>query len=220
MDEPDRPSKRAKLLATATKPEVSDEGHAPSHDDSTDLIKPLASLHRSITPPLSSRSLRDPARPPPAHDSSISSSSSKAQQPCSLDQKVLPSPIQLTHIRDFPPSSGNNVDTVRLRDILGDPLIRECWQFNYLHDVDFLMSQFDEDVRALVKLKVVHGSWKREAPNRVRIDVCFCPSRISDPRESQLTNTTHHLRKHAHDIPMSRQSWPTCPKPSGPITPR
>ncbi|RAK72341.1 tyrosyl-DNA phosphodiesterase 1 [Aspergillus fijiensis CBS 313.89] len=170
MDEPDRPSKRAKLLATATKPEVSDEGHAPSHDDSTDLIKPLASLHRSITPPLSSRFLRDPARPPPAHDSSISSSSSKAQQPCSLGQKVLPSPIQLTHIRDFPPSSGNNVDTVRLRDILGDPLIRECWQFNYLHDVDFLMSQFDEDVRALVKLKVVHGSWKREAPNRVRID--------------------------------------------------
>ncbi|PKY01483.1 phospholipase D/nuclease [Aspergillus campestris IBT 28561] len=49
-------------------------------------------------------------------------------------------------------------------------MIRECWQFNYLFDVDFLMSQFDDDVRALVKVKVVHGSWKREAPNRVRID--------------------------------------------------
>lgn len=50
-------------------------------------------------------------------------------------------------------------------------MIRECWQFNYLHDVDFIMSQFDEDVRRLVKVKVVHGSWKRDAPNRVRIDV-------------------------------------------------
>jgi tyrosyl-DNA phosphodiesterase-1 len=55
--------------------------------------------------------------------------------------------------------------------MLGDPMIRECWQFNYLHDVDFIMSQFDEDVRRLVKVKVVHGSWKRDAPNRVRIDV-------------------------------------------------
>lgn len=63
------------------------------------------------------------------------------------------------------------MDTVRLRDILGDPMIRECWQFNYLIDVDFLMSQFDEDVRSLVSVKVVHGSWKREAPNRIRIDV-------------------------------------------------
>lgn len=33
------------------------------------------------------------------------------------------------------------------------------------------MSQFDEDVRRLVKVKVVHGSWKRDAPNRQRIDV-------------------------------------------------
>lgn len=58
-----------------------------------------------------------------------------------------------------------------LRDLLGDPMIRECWQFNYLFDVDYLMGQFDEDVRDLVAVKVVHGSWKREAPNRVRVDV-------------------------------------------------
>lgn len=65
----------------------------------------------------------------------------------------------------------NNEDTVRLRDILGDPMIRECWQFNYLFDVDFLMSQFDEDVRDLVSVKVVHGSWKSESDNKIRIDV-------------------------------------------------
>lgn len=65
------------------------------------------------------------------------------------------------------------MDTVRLRDILGEPMIRECWQFNYLFDVDFLMSQFDEDVRSLVQVKVVHGSWERESANRIRVDVSF-----------------------------------------------
>lgn len=52
-------------------------------------------------------------------------------------------------------------------------MIRECWQFNYLFDVDFLMSQFDEDVRSLVQVKVVHGSWEKEAANRIRVDVSF-----------------------------------------------
>ncbi|PYH87336.1 phospholipase D/nuclease, partial [Aspergillus ellipticus CBS 707.79] len=82
----------------------------------------------------------------------------------------IPSPINLTHIASLPPTSPSNTSTLRLRDILNDPLIRECWQFNYLIDVDFLMRQFDEDVRGLVRVKVVHGSWKREAENRVRID--------------------------------------------------
>ncbi|KAJ5599309.1 Tyrosyl-DNA phosphodiesterase [Penicillium hetheringtonii] len=49
-------------------------------------------------------------------------------------------------------------------------MIRECWQFNYMFDVDFLMSQFDEDVRSLVTVKVVHGSWRKESPNRMMID--------------------------------------------------
>lgn len=85
--------------------------------------------------------------------------------------RLVPSPVQLTHIRDFPASKGYNVDTVKLRDILGDPMIRECWQFNYCFDVDFLMSQFDEDVRSLVQVKVVHGSWQSESANRIRVDV-------------------------------------------------
>lgn len=33
------------------------------------------------------------------------------------------------------------------------------------------MSQFDEDVRSLVQVKVVHGSWERESANRIRVDV-------------------------------------------------
>ncbi|KAJ4294817.1 hypothetical protein N0V88_005051 [Collariella sp. IMI 366227] len=62
-----------------------------------------------------------------------------------------------------------NKDTVTLKDILGDPLISQCWEFNYIHDIDFLMSAFDEDVRSLVKVHVVHGFWKREDPSRLAL---------------------------------------------------
>ncbi len=78
--------------------------------------------------------------------------------------KVIKSPFQLTRINDLPPAS--NVDAVTLKDILGDPLISECWEFNYLHDLDFLMDAFDEDVRDLVKVHVIHGFWKQEDANR------------------------------------------------------
>lgn len=82
----------------------------------------------------------------------------------SSKQKVVKSPFQLTSIRDLPASS--NLDTASLKDILGDPLISECWEFNYLHDLDFLMEQFDEDIRNLVKVNVIHGFWRREDQSR------------------------------------------------------
>jgi hypothetical protein len=34
-----------------------------------------------------------------------------------------------------------------------------------------VMNQFDKDVRSMVQVKVVHGSWEREAANRVRVEV-------------------------------------------------
>ena len=83
----------------------------------------------------------------------------------------MPSPFQLTSIRDLPASS--NVDAVSLKDILCDPLIAECWEFNYMHNLDFLMDAFDDDVRDLVKVHVVHGFWKNEDPSRLRLKVGF-----------------------------------------------
>lgn len=81
----------------------------------------------------------------------------------------IPSPFQLTWIRDLPASS--NVDAVCLKDILGDPLIAECWEFNYLHDLDYLMDAFDSDVKDLVKVHVVHGFWKEEDSSRKNLIV-------------------------------------------------
>jgi tyrosyl-DNA phosphodiesterase-1 len=86
-----------------------------------------------------------------------------------VHSQTFRSPFQLTRIRDLPPEL--NRDTISLKDILGDPLISECWEFNYLHDIDFLMNAFDEDVRGLVKVHVVHGFWKKEDPNRLGLQV-------------------------------------------------
>lgn len=136
----------------------------------------LRSLERSISPPARSKSQ-------PQHQSAENSVCSllptgqrslenKHDAATTLSRpKLIPSPIKLTYIRDIPFSTGNNNETAKLRDILGDPMIRECWQFNYLFDVDFLMNQFDEDVRNIVQVKIVHGSWKKESDNRIRIDV-------------------------------------------------
>lgn len=82
---------------------------------------------------------------------------------------MISSPFQFTTIRDLPADS--NIGAISLHDLLGDPLILECWEFNYLHDIDFLMDHFDEDVRSSVKVHVVHGFWKREDPNRISLKV-------------------------------------------------
>ncbi|KAL2061955.1 hypothetical protein VTL71DRAFT_7333 [Oculimacula yallundae] len=81
--------------------------------------------------------------------------------------KLVKSPFQLTWIRDLPETS--NIDAVSLKDILGDPMISECWEFNYLHNLDFLMDAFDPDVRDLVKVHIVHGFWKNEDPGRLNL---------------------------------------------------
>lgn len=167
----DRPAKRLKVASSDTHHQ---EPAGPTIDCLDDPTNPsssrsgrsLASLTRSITPPPRLRS----RLPSQSQQSSVTGVSTHQAGDQNVP-KLISSPIQLTNIRDLPASSGNNVDTIRLRDILGDPMIRECWQFNFLHDVDFIMSQFDEDVRALVQVKIVHGSWKKEAPNRIRIDV-------------------------------------------------
>ncbi|KAK2614039.1 hypothetical protein N8I77_000899 [Diaporthe amygdali] len=81
--------------------------------------------------------------------------------------ETFTSPFQLTWIRDLPEAA--NTDAVTLRDILGDPLIAECWEFNYLHDIDFLISHFDEDIRHLVQVHVIHGFWKKEDSSRLML---------------------------------------------------
>lgn len=51
--------------------------------------------------------------------------------------RFMPSPFKLTSVYGL--ESSLNGDTVALHDLLGDPLIRECWLFDFLFDVDFIM---------------------------------------------------------------------------------
>lgn len=97
------------------------------------------------------------------------SNSPKRKKPCPRPA-VISSPFQLTWIQDLPDEL--NQDAVTLQDLVGDPLIKECWNFNYMHDIPFLMDAFDRDVRGLVKVHIIHGYWKREDPGRLMIEVC------------------------------------------------
>ncbi|TRX89311.1 hypothetical protein FHL15_009748 [Xylaria flabelliformis] len=111
-------------------------------------------------------------------DDAQAAGSTKHATPSSLSHPISPprkkkakermrvaSPFRLTTIRDL--SDALNVDAVSLNDLIGDPLIAELWDFNYLHDIEFLMGHLDEDTRALTKVHVVHGFWKREDSNRL-----------------------------------------------------
>ncbi|KAH0553116.1 hypothetical protein GP486_006696 [Trichoglossum hirsutum] len=129
-------------------------------------IPELVSLERSISPPPVSRNPKAPVYKPRGV-----TRVTLPEAPAEVKNgniKPVPSPIHLTRIRDLPNSS--NVDTISLKDILGDPMIKECWQFNYTFDIDFLMSHLDQDVRDLVLVKVVHGSWKKEDPHRLSLE--------------------------------------------------
>lgn len=126
---------------------------------------------------------------PPSKRQRLSDAASET--PRSLSEPISPprrhktpakaSPWQFTKIPELPESQ--NGDAVTLGDILGDPLIAECWEFNYLHDINFLMGAFDPDTRHLVKVHVVHGFWKQEDANRLDLMVKPCPM---DPQDAHV----------------------------------
>ncbi|KAI4266174.1 MAG: hypothetical protein L6R38_008903 [Xanthoria sp. 2 TBL-2021] len=128
-----------------------------------------SSLRTSISPPPIRQTLPEPheGHTDKGKRKAASRSPTLPQLPISSTSRLIPSPMQLSTVNGLADST--NVDTVSLRDILGDPLIKECWLFNYLIDVDFIMSQLDEDTRDLVQVKIVHGSWKEEDVNRINI---------------------------------------------------
>ena len=117
--------------------------------------------------PISSSAAHDGSIPRQENKVSLLSPSSFHETSSASIATTL-SPVQLISVKDLP--SSYNIDSISLKDILGEPLIQECWIFNYLFDIDFVMTQFDEDIREMVKVKIVHGSWRTEDSNRMRIN--------------------------------------------------
>ncbi|KAL8921595.1 MAG: hypothetical protein Q9172_003954 [Xanthocarpia lactea] len=146
--------------------------------DVSTAATPLRNQRRASITSISP-SLGSPISPPPFRQSESERHSDNGKENTTMrpatysDSQTpspgrIPSPIHLSTVNGLADST--NVDTVSLRDILGDPLIKECWLFNYLIDVHFVMSQLDEDTKALVQVKIVHGSWKEEDANRINIE--------------------------------------------------
>ncbi|KAJ5728752.1 uncharacterized protein N7483_003260 [Penicillium malachiteum] len=165
-----RPSKRTRLSSSLS-------SETRELREEVEVHTSLTSLRRSVSPPPRTRSGQSHASIATIPRADLKNDQfdhkrkeTSGKKPALYRARQVPSPFQLTHIRDLPDKEGSNDGTVKLRDILGDPMIKECWQFNYCFDVDFLMSQFDEDVRSLVQVKIVHGSWEKESANRIRID--------------------------------------------------
>lgn len=125
----------------------------------------------------------------------------------------IKSPFQLTRIQDLPEVA--NHETVTLKDILGDPLISECWEFNFLHDVHFLMSHFDEDTKNLVKVHVVHGFWKREDANRLALQVC--PRQLLSTKYAEGLSLYRKMRLRTRTLSYIA---PSCRRCSAPIIPK
>ena len=125
-------------------------------------IEPLSTMDGGSKRPLESETPDGPK----SLSRLISPPRSKKQK----NVETIPSPFRLTWIQDLDEES--NKDAVTLADLLGDPLISECWDFNYLHSITFLMNAFDRDIKPHVQVHVVHGFWKREDENRLALVVC------------------------------------------------
>jgi tyrosyl-DNA phosphodiesterase-1 len=148
MGDVDSAAKRRKLNADPPKHVLA----ATEHHNEEPIYKGLT---RSISPPLSRR--KSPVAPShvpnptwgfddvPKRALTLAALGSDAQQDRGREREAsgtsstnyVLSPFQLTHIRDLRPHQ--NVDAVQLKDILGDPMIKECWNFNFLFDIDFVM---------------------------------------------------------------------------------
>ncbi|KAL1598844.1 hypothetical protein SLS60_007986 [Paraconiothyrium brasiliense] len=172
-----RPNKRRKLGLDSTPPPSSAEVAIAGESTST-------SLQRPISPPVARRRKRLPWSLPSqtpcveteAHvteqsteqiNGQTTQTSTAEEELVHEETKFRPSPFQLTKVKDLAP--WQNTDTVTLKDILGDPLIEECWNFNYLFDLDFVMDHFDADVKNTINVKVVHGFWKNEDERRIAL---------------------------------------------------
>ncbi|KAK0744142.1 tyrosyl-DNA phosphodiesterase-domain-containing protein [Schizothecium vesticola] len=156
-----------------------DENGGPS-DKSTSTPRTLT---HPISPPSKKRRLPDQpasddkgkakAVPDEAHHEAPAKTQHEAPSSPPKAPEKRRSPFQLTRIRDLPPEL--NKDTVTLPDLIGDPLLSECWEFNYLHSIPFLLSALDPDVRPLVKIHIIHGFWKRDDPRRLALAADAAP---------------------------------------------
>jgi hypothetical protein len=94
--------------------------------------------------------------------------------------------------------------------------------------VEVIRAQFDPDIRGLVKVKIVHGSWRAEDQNRARLEVCCSVSPVLFSSADILLGASHkvsecqaRLRIHARAFrhPPLKDLCPVPARRSGPVLP-
>jgi tyrosyl-DNA phosphodiesterase-1 len=134
----------------------------------------IQTLQRAISPPpfKRRRDLDDDKSKQPALDQAAQRQTAPkdATLPATTapDDTTLRSPFRLTAISDLDPVC--NADALTLDDLLGGPDLTEAWLFDYLFDLDFVMSAFSPAVRDTVSVKIVHGSWQADSSHRAALE--------------------------------------------------
>ncbi|KAF3934895.1 hypothetical protein ABW19_dt0205117 [Dactylella cylindrospora] len=141
-----------------------------------------SSLNRDISPPplrrqvaesvSASRSNSDDTSSAVPSNTSPPDAETKIQSPQpntqNSDTLIISSPFKLTEIRDL--TRNKNIDTITITDILKDPLIREIWSFNFMHDLEWMVTHLDDDTKHHIDIKIIHGNWKKEDPGRLQLE--------------------------------------------------
>ncbi|KAF3209207.1 hypothetical protein TWF106_011025 [Orbilia oligospora] len=159
---------------------------SPEHSSKRVKLSSSSSLNRDISPPPLRRQKGTTTGNLIAAGSSVSpnaapshcvgdldspSKSNKPRKPKDVSGDttlIISSPFKLTQIRNLPASK--NVDTITISDILGSPLIREIWSFNFMHDLEWMVSHLDEDVAKDIDIKIIHGNWRKDDTSRKALE--------------------------------------------------
>jgi tyrosyl-DNA phosphodiesterase 1 len=147
----------------------------------------------SLAPPIKHGAVQDSERMTATRGrpGSLSSDLILTKGPAS---RIVTSPFRLTRSHDLPSSA--NIDTVNIKELLGSPLIKEAWIFNYCHDVHWTMQQFDPDIRNLVSIKIIHGFWRTDSGGKIAIDEACSRYPNVQAIQAWLPDTygTHHTK--------------------------
>ncbi|KAF3922992.1 hypothetical protein ABW20_dc0103192 [Dactylellina cionopaga] len=160
----DRPSKRTKLSSASS---LNRDISPPPLRRQTGTSTPASRPNSKNAPSPASTATLEPSSPIP-HPDTIDLTSPAPDDTPTSDTLIISSPFKLTHIANF--TRNQNLDTVTISDILGNPLIKEVWSFNFMHDLTWLVSHLDQDIARSINIKIVHGNWKREDAYRAQLE--------------------------------------------------
>ena len=124
----------------------------------------MSFLERPISPPPRKRA-REATDDQPVSAKKLNKGRGESTNTDDGGIEIVRSPIRLYTVTDLPDSE--NVDTVTLKEILSPPsTLDEVWSFNFMTNMSWFRDHIGEQDKDRVKIRVVHGYWRREDESR------------------------------------------------------